>query len=274
MKVVPAGKNIYADELYLHMVAGRMMFPRSAENFMAYLCLGINDLLSRLLKDEVPTERAFTGIFALVTSLFPQKYLPNVAWDKYQSYIRNARFPSQGKGSLAERTIRGKFAGLLLNLALLEHKSLTEAATLLVERWQHVRTPMEEGFETDPVTITVDNLMQNIWPEYRYSAHLWAAIQDFNLPDIENDAFWDESFPLLRLSDVVEKGIIRVHTPEGEVIQESQTIWPSQFSGWHAFLYKANHIIEVCTTRGNSKGSTKPLLVAEDCWQFPIPDNI
>lgn len=95
MKATPAEKHTYANELYLHMVAGRMLFPRSEDNFMAYLCLGIDSVLSKSMRDGMPKQNAFTGILSVVESLFPQEYVPNMAWDRFQWHIRNARFPRQ-----------------------------------------------------------------------------------------------------------------------------------------------------------------------------------
>lgn len=277
MEATPAGKYAYSDELYLHVVAGHMLFPRDEENCTAYLCMGIDDVISSQISDGLSDAEAVSHTMPFVNKLFPVDGTlaaallptPSFSWDVYQYSKRNARFSAEGKGSIEERATRGRFAGLLLNLALAENCSLTEAAARVEVIWHEKRSDIWNHPSGDPLTVTSSNLMQNIWPEFKASAHLWAALQDFSVPD-DAPLF---SFKFFRLSGIAENFAIVMASPEGGFTHVQQTIWPSKFSGWRSLIYKSNHILEECALRGNAKGSTKPLLVADDCWQFSLPDD-
>ena len=270
MKIEHTIQNPYAEEIYLHIVAGKMLFPKGEENFIPYFCLGVDDVLSSLICDGIEPTIAFSIIFQGIRKFFPNDSMPNLSWELYRYYLRTAQFPSEGKGSIEERGIRGQFAGALLNCALMNSLSLTKAAETFEEEWDQKRTELVKYIGPDPLTITASNFMQNIWPEFKKSAHLWAAYQDFSFsPDA---SLLGHKFPFLRLSNLTELGEIVFNNREGERCSISRTIWPSKYTGWRSFIYKSNHILAECTRRGNVKNSTKPLLLASECWQFPIPD--
>lgn len=270
MEIKSSKRNPYAEAIYLHIVAGKMLFPNNGENFVSYFCLGLNDVFSSMICDGMKPDVAFSIIYQAVLKLFPNDLMPNLSWEQYQYYSRSAQFPTEGKGSIEERKIRGQFAGALLNCALMNSLSLTKAAETFEAEWDQKRTELVKCIGPDPLTITASNFMQNIWPEFKKSAHLWAAYQDFSFsPDA---SLLGHKFPFLRLSNLTELGEIVFNNREGERCSISRTIWPSKYTGWRSFIYKSNHILAECTRRGNVKNSTKPLLLASECWQFPIPD--
>lgn len=268
MEVTFSKPNPYATELYLHIVAGKMLFPNDQENFTSYLCLGIDDVMSMMIGDGIQLDKAFSATFKIVLKLFPHEPFP-LSWQLHGYYLRNAHFPAEGKGSIEERIERGQFAGALLNYALIHDLSLTKAAQGFEEGWSQERAKISKNIGYDPVTITATNFMQNIWPEFKASAHLWAAYHDFSYTP-HGDTL---KFPFFRLSTLTELGEIVFPNQEGERISVPRTIWPSKYIGWRSFIYKSNHILAECTRRGNVKHSTKPLLMADQCWQFAIPNG-
>ena len=283
----------YANELFLHYVAGKMLFPKCDENFTSYLCLGIDDVLSMMVRDGTSPDKAFSFIYSIVLTLFSEEVVTSentsgkkhahdatfffnsgrnqFPWEKYGYYLRNSRFPIEGKGSISERITRGKFAGFLLNIALKNNLSLTKAAENFEKNWNINRPHLNELLGNDPLTISADNFMQNIWPEFKKSAHLWAAFQDFTF-DLRADPLGFK-FSFFRLSDITEFGGIICLNQDNIHTNTPTALWPSKYSGWRSLIYKSNYILTECTKRGNTKNSPKPLLLASDCWQFSIPPN-
>ena len=283
----------YANELFLHYVAGKMLFPKCDENFTSYLCLGIDDVLSMMIHDGISPDKAFSNIYSIVLTLFSEEVITSentsgkkhahnavyffnsghdqFPWEKYGYCLRNSRFPTEGKGSISERITRGKFAGFLLNIALKSNLSLTKAAAGIEETWNSNRLQLSELLGNDPLTISADNFMQNIWPEFKKSAHLWAAFQDF-IFNLSVDPL-GLKFSFFRLSDITEFGGIICRNQDNIHTNTPTALWPSKYSSWRSLIYKSNYILAECTKRGNTKKSSKPLLLAEDCWQFSIPPN-
>ncbi|MDL2279799.1 hypothetical protein LJC15_03935 [Desulfovibrio sp. OttesenSCG-928-G11] len=260
-------------DVLLHSISSLMLFPneKDQQNFSCYLALCYQHLLHELVQERQPTDKIFPAFLDVLASLLDGQPLSNPfssrqaeAFKHYTAALHEARFSQDGKGSLQERFIRGFFAGIMLNLALTEKISLTKAAKRLEDSWPELKReePDLHGMAPD---VTPTNLLQNVWPVFKDVAHLWAALQDFShtLPSLK------DVFHPFDLRDLVEKSSIIVKDPDTQkMVRVPLTIWPSQGGGWYAFLYKANHILDV----GLGKDGSKPLLSEANCWRFVLSD--
>jgi len=267
------------EDFELYAVSAAMLFPNDERRQKEYLCLAIDEMYSRRLDDQSEDQDTVRKAFGdAIVSVFLEeiaeeaapskiKIMPGpgagVAHRKYQATLQAARFSAEKKGPIRERMWRGFLAGVMLTGALLENMSLADASRRIEEKASpDIRKERPEFFEDMP-TITADNLQQNVWPEFKDAAHLWAALRDF-VPD----SYSPDKYGLIDLSCLAELGNIMVLKDDGTMENISLTSWPSQHFGWKAFLWKANHIFECALKLGNRKYVRKPLLDPDTCWRF------
>jgi len=266
-------------KMLAHVVAGLMLFPerQDEKNLRSYISLGIDAAFSSALKNGMPPQNAIASLLEVVPLFFEhpeQKGLPDrlrhaAVWQNYQSALREARFPAKGKGSIAERFMRGQMAGLLASVVLLSDLSLSKAADVVEARWPEVKNALPEWMQDSTPTMTAANLMQNVWPTFRTVGHLWAALQDFDLREL----FREEGAALLNLSAISEVAAIMLPAANGKKRERiSIAVWPSRYTGIMALIFKANHILEESSRRGLLKYSSKPLLPHDECWKIILPD--
>jgi len=260
------------------VVAGLMFFPEQQDerNLRSYISLGIDAVFSSALKNGMQPQEAFASLLEVVSPIFensqqqgmPDKLRYAAAWHNYQSALREARFPAKGKGSIAERFMRGQMAGLLVNVVLLSSLSLTKAADTVEARWPEVKDALPAWMQDSTPTMTAANLMQNVWPTFRTVGHLWAALQDFDL----SEQFREEGAVLLDLAAMHEITSFVTPATKGQKREHvSLAVWPSRYTGVISLLFKANHILAESNKRGPLKQSSKPLLPGNECWQIMLP---
>jgi len=265
-------------KIMAHIVAGLMLFPerQDEKNLGSYISLGIDATFSSALKNGMQPQKAVTSLLDVVASFFEypeQKNLPDklrhaAAWQNYQRALREARFPARGKGSIAERFMRGQLAGLLVNVVLLSDLNLSKAADVVEARWPEAKSALPEWMQDSTPTMTAANLMQNVWPTFRTVGHLWAALQDFDLRELCQE----EGATLLDLSAISEVATAILPAADGQERERiSITVWPTRYTGIMALIFKANHILEESNKRGSLKYSSKPLLPHDDCWKIILP---
>jgi hypothetical protein len=256
-----------------------MLFPerQDEKNLRSYVSLSIDATFSAALKNGMQPQKAIASLLEVVSIFFeypeqqnfPDRQRLAAAWKNYQLALREARFPISGKGSIAERFMRGQLAGVLVSVALLSNLSLTKIADVVEARWPDVRDILPEWMQDSAPTMSAANLMQNIWPAFRSVGHLWAALQDFNLREL----FRAEDFVLLDLSAISEVTAAILPAADGKVRKRiAIATWPSRYTGIMALLFKANHILAESNKRGSLKQSSKPLLPPDDCWQIILPE--
>jgi len=266
-------------KFWAHVVAGLMLFPAQQDerNLRSYISLGIDAAFSSAIKDGKQPHEAFASLLEIVSLFFadsqqqgmPDKLRHAVAWQNYQRALREARFPASGKGSIAERFMRGQMAGLLVNVVLLSNLSLTKAADAVEARWPEVKASLPGWMQGSAPTMTAANLMQNVWPTFKAVGHLWAASQDFDL----SEQFREEGAVLLDLSAMHEVASFVIPATEGQKREHvSLAVWPSRYTGIMSLLFKGNHILAESNKRGSLKYSSKPLLPHDDCWQIIFRD--
>jgi len=264
-------------KFWAHVVAGLMLFPEQQDekNLRSYISLGIDAVFSSALKNGMQPQEAFASLLEVVSPIFEnsqQQGMPNklrhaAAWQDYQRALREAHFPAKGKGSIAERFMRGQLAGLLVNVVLLSSLSLTKAADAVEARWPEVKASLPGWMQGSAPTMTAANLMQNVWPTFRTVGHLWAALQDFDL----NEQFLDKGTVLLDLAAMHEVASFVIPATDGQKREHvSLAVWPSRYTGIISLLFKANHILAESNKRGSLKHSSKPLLPQNDCWQITL----
>ena len=267
-----------AQKVLAHVVAGLMLFPeqQDTKNLGSYISLGIDAVFSAALKGGMRPQEAFASLLEVVSPFFenpqqqgmPDKLRHAAAWHNYQRALREARFPAKGKGSIAERFMRGQLAGLLVNIVLLNKLSLTKAADAVEAQWPEVKGSLSERIQDSVPTMTAANLMQNVWSAFRTVGHLWAALLDFDL----GEQLREEDAILLDLSAIHEVASIMMPATDGQRREHvTLAVWPSRYTGIMSLLFKANHIFAASNKRGPLKHSSKPLLPADDCWNIIFP---
>jgi hypothetical protein len=267
-------------KILAHVVAGLMLFPerQDEKNLRSYISLGIDAVFCAALKNGMPPQKAVASLLDVVPLFFEspeQKNIPDrlrhaAAWQNYQRALREARFPAKGKGSIAERFMRGQMAGLLVNVVLLSDLSLTRVADVVEARWPEVKDTLPEWMQDSAPTMTAANLMQNVWPTFRTVGHLWAALQDFDL----NEQLREEGAALLDLSAIHETATIMLPATDGKGREYvSLAVWPSKYTGIMSLLFKADHILAESNKRGPLKHSPKPLFSPNDCWRIIFSDS-
>lgn len=268
----------YIERLNLLEVEAWMLFPsgtNAERNRKAYEALGIHMVLTEMLGDTAfEPAKVFLGVTRHVLRRFGNvDNLPDGdvndqdvsfravlrdAWSAYQTHLRDANFPLKGKGSITERYVRGSLAGSLLSVVLLGNISLEKAAGYLCSDIDALKkqcpSEIAQGIAQYYPTVTAQNLIQNIWPEFKPVAHLHMALQDFS------GGFFKESYtgPMLFLSDLQEI---------------DKQVLPSRWSGWRNFLHKANYILRNCVEGGPRKQSSKSLLSYEHCVRWLLSDR-
>jgi hypothetical protein len=262
-----------------HVVAGLMLFPEQQDekNLRSYVGLGIDAAFGAALKNGMQPQKAIASLLEVVSIFFeypeqqnlPDKQRQAAAWQNYQRALREARFPVSGKGSIAERFMRGQLAGLLVNVVLQSSLSLSKVADAVEMKWPELKHALPEWMQDSTPTMTAANIMQNVWPTFRTVGHIWAALQDFDLREV----FREEDSVLLDLSAISEvTAIMLPATEEKEGERISLAVWPTRYTGIMALLFKANHILAESNKRGSLKQSSKPLLPPGECWQIVVDE--
>ena len=151
-------------KMLAHVVAGLMLFPerQDEKNLRSYVSLGIDAAFSAALKNGMQPQKAVASLLEVVTLFFehpeqgaiPDKLRHAAAWQNYQIALREARFPASGKGSIAERFMRGQLAGLLVNVVLLSDLSLTKAAYAVEAKWPEFKDSLPEWMQDSVPTMT------------------------------------------------------------------------------------------------------------------------
>ena len=109
-------------KFWAHVVAGLMLFPgqQDEKNLRSYISLGLDAIFSSALKNGLQPQEAFASLLEVVSPIFgnsqkqgmPNKLRHATAWQNYQRALRETHFHAKGKGSIAERFMRGQLAGL------------------------------------------------------------------------------------------------------------------------------------------------------------------
>lgn len=267
----------YIERLNLLEVEAWMLFPsgrNAQQNRSAYEALGIRELLTLLLEASiVPVAEAFRGTLSYLVYRYcgdrdflyttqnidkpKHRVVISTAWMTYQMHLQNASFPRRGKGSILERYMRGSLAGYLLSIAFLNGLSIEQAAIRLCSdfssRKSRYDNSMQQVIHELYPTLTVQNLTQNIWPEFRFVAHLYTALHDFSGGIFDHPTVGT----MLSLDEIQE-----IENPG----------WPTRWEGWRNLLHKANYILHTCVEQGSRTKSTKSLLTYEDSvrWMLPL----
>jgi len=94
-------------------------------------------------------------------------------------------------------------------------------------------------------------------------------LQDFDLREL----FLEEGAALLDLSAISEVASAILPAADGKERERiSIAVWPTQYTGIMALIFKANHILDESSKRGALKYSSKPLLPHDDCWKIILPE--
>jgi hypothetical protein len=178
-------------------IASWMLWPEAGEersrSLYMTLCLRkIHDLLL-----EANKVRANTIFTELVESFFG-------GWQQYSQNLVLANFPSQGKGSIAERAWQGGVAAMLFLYAVRNEASLTAAAKAIADEF---RNPVLVKDLYGLNTPAPENIMKNYWPRFQDVAHFWAAMRYFVLPEPTDDIIrLDKAVPSAKIDPRIRHG--------------------------------------------------------------------
>jgi hypothetical protein len=154
-------------------IASRMLWPEVAEerSRSLYMTLALRKIHDLLL--ETDKEQANTIFTELVESYFGD-------WQQYSQNLVLANFPSQGKGSIAERAWQGEVAAILFLYAVRNEVSLTAAAKAVSDEFRNPDFVKDLYGLNTPAP---ENIMKNYWPRFQSVAHFWAATRYFVMPE-------------------------------------------------------------------------------------------
>ena len=155
------------------LLASRMLWPEAAEErsrnlYMTLAFRKIHDVLLETQKEQAHT--IFTSIV--------EKYFGG--WQQYSRNLVSVNFPSQGKGSIPERSWQGSVAGMLFLYVMRNSVSLSEAAKAASEELYNIANAESLDGLSKPAP---ENIMKNYWPRFQHVAHFWAASRYFVLPE-------------------------------------------------------------------------------------------
>lgn len=178
-------------------IASRMLWPevseeRSRSLYMTLCLRKIHDLLL-----EADKEQANIIFTELVEALFG-------GWQQYSRNLALVNFPSQGKGSLPERSWQGSVAGMVLLYTMRNEVSLTAAAKAVSEEF---RNP---GLIKDLYGLSTpspENIMKNYWPRFQTAAHFWATTRYFAMPEPTDSIIrLDKATPSAEIDPRIRRG--------------------------------------------------------------------
>jgi len=108
------------------LLASHMLWPEAAEerSRSLYMTLALRKIHDLLL--ETQKEHAHAVFTAIVEKYFG-------GWQQYSQNLILVNFPSQGKGSISERSWQGEVAGMLFLYVMRNEVSLNEAAKAISE---------------------------------------------------------------------------------------------------------------------------------------------
>jgi len=98
----------------------------------------------------------------------------------YSQNLVSVNFPSQGKGSISERSWQGNVAGMLFLHVFYNAVSLSNAAKVVSEKlYDTAHSEALDGM----LKPAPENIMKNYWPRFQHVAHFWAAMHFYVLPE-------------------------------------------------------------------------------------------
>ncbi len=194
-----------AESFLLGITAAAMLFPRDYAAFATYLAKELRrqvrdgeDNLSALkelltadgpwlprgnvwglpqhaMRDMPSMEAAFHDKVVV----FDQK---NSEWQRelfgspatFLEYVSQRGFSENGKGSLAERIMRGRICGQICLFMAASGKSLKESIDLTIPHLEEWRKESEEIQNVLP-SLDHGNIENNIWPKFKDIAWLWSG---------------------------------------------------------------------------------------------------
>jgi hypothetical protein len=213
-------------------LASRMLWPEAVEERSRnlYMTLALRKIHDVLL--ETQKEQAHTIFTSLVEEYFG-------GWQQYSRNLVLVNFPSQGKGSLPERTWQGSVAGMLFLHAFRNAVSLSGAAKEISEVLYSAADA--EAFDglSKPAP---ENIMKNYWPRFQHVAHFWAAMRYFVMPEPTDS-------------------IIRL-----DIAIPSQDVDPRIRHGWRGIMDMAHSFLELSAEAKRYK-THKPLLDQETAFR-------
>ncbi|MDR1125009.1 MAG: hypothetical protein LBM64_02955 [Deltaproteobacteria bacterium] len=161
-------------------IASRMLWPEVAEerSRSLYMTLALRKIHDLLLATD--KEQANTIFTELVEYYFGD-------WQQYSQNLVLANFPSQGKGSIAERAWQGGVAAILFLYAVRNEVSLTAAAKAVSDEFRNPALVKDLYGLNTPAP---ENIMKNYWPRFQSVAHFWAATRYFVMPECAFQKFW------------------------------------------------------------------------------------
>jgi hypothetical protein len=154
-------------------IASRMLWPEVAEDrsrslYMTLALRKVHDLL--LETDTAQANAIFTPLVEMHLG----------GWQQYTRNLALVHFPTQGKGSLPERSWQGSVAGMVLLYVIRNEVSLTAAANAVSEAFRDTELGDALKGLNKPAP---ENIMKNYWPRFQSVAHFWAATRYFVMPE-------------------------------------------------------------------------------------------
>jgi hypothetical protein len=214
------------------LLARRMLWPEAAEerSRSLYTALGLRKIHDILL--ETDKEQAQTIFTSIVEEYFG-------GWQQYSRNLVLVNFPSQGKGSLPERSWQGKVAGMLFLHVTRNAMSLSGAAKAVSdELYSAANSEALDGLSKP----AQGNIMKNYWPRFQHVAHFWAALRYFVLPEPTDS--------IIRLDKAIP----------------SPDINPRIRHGWRGVMDMAHSFLEISADVKRFK-THKPLLDQETAFR-------
>ena len=159
--------------LVASLLASRMLWPEVTEerSRSLYMTLALRKIHDVLL--ETHKEQAHALFTSLVETYFG-------GWSQYSQNLVSVHFPSQGKGSIPERSWQGGVVGMVFRYAFYNSVSLNDAAKAVSEEFHDpIHTEGLDGFSKP----APENIMKNYWPRFQHVAHFWAAQRSYVLPE-------------------------------------------------------------------------------------------
>lgn len=194
------------------LIASHMLWPevkeeRSRTMYMTLCLRKIHDILLETNKEHAQ---------AIFTPLV-ERYFGG--WQQYSQNLALVHFPSQGKGSIAERAWQGSVAGMVLLHAIRTEVSLNDAAKAISDECRNSALGETLDGLLKPAS---ENIMKNYWPRFQNVAHFWAAVRYFVLPEPTDS--------IIRLDKAV---------PSPEIDQRIPPGWRSVVEMAHCFLARS-----------------------------------
>ena len=190
-------------------IACRMLWPEVQEerSRSLYVTLALRKIHDVLLETNKEQAHAIFNVFV-------EKHFGG--WQQYSRNLALVHFPSQGKGSISERSWQGSVAGMLFLYVLRNGVSLTVAAKEISEEFFNAaNASVMDGF----LKPTPENIMKNYWTRFQNIAHFWAAARYFVMPELIDG--------IIRLDKAV---------PSAEVDSRIRHGWRGVMDMAHSFL--------------------------------------